>query len=203
MKNKVLALVVMLFACLPSQAKYSPIPLYQMILKADIAVYGEIESIHGKTFTLKVEGECFGDYFGSTIEVNKFQNWTCAQRFLAYKKKQRVFLLLVKSDEKWRILSGGGEGEMLLNEDQIYVRSSSYAPETTLELKKPDSLSHCGVKMDFELFKAGVSGLRKHFNYIPGKNMFDFKIKQTGSREELEQFKNGSSFNYHLTEKCK
>ena len=118
-----LALVLVLavpLAAAPGAAKYWPFELHRMVAAADLVVVGRIAEVDAKTFRLDVEdllaGET-GQWPGERLEVVRFQDWPCAQRWTPYATGQRVLLFLQRHEDEqghrsWRILSGGGEGEM-------------------------------------------------------------------------------------------
>ena len=101
--------------------KYVPLRLHEMILIADLVVDGVIVDVSEETFTAEVQQVVLGKDPGRRIEVRRFKNWTCASRWADYAADQRVLLFLADDHmgPPFRILSGGGEGEMPI------LRSSS------------------------------------------------------------------------------
>ena len=124
MPRFLLALVALSAATLASAPpRYSPYTFHTMVARADLIVAGTIQKVEEHTFHLKIEREIHGVPGGRSLEVLRFTDWTCAMRWTHYAAGQRVVLFLqrVPADETkaaeprradWRILSGGGEGEM-------------------------------------------------------------------------------------------
>ena len=119
MKKFTLLLSIVLVG-LSARADYAPLDISQMILQADKIIYGEIVSVGNQKLLIKIEGSVTGDE-GELI-INKFQNWTCAHRWVDYAKGQRSLFLLRKYENEYYIMSGGGEGELPLVNESLMVR---------------------------------------------------------------------------------
>ncbi|MBD78526.1 MAG: hypothetical protein CL840_06380 [Crocinitomicaceae bacterium] len=105
-----------------SNAAYTPYKLYEMIMQADVIVYGTISKVDSETFTLVIDGDVTAK---RSIRVERFQDWTCARRWTEYKVGQRVFLFLKKRKRKLFIISSGGEGELPIINDSLYIHARS------------------------------------------------------------------------------
>lgn len=103
-------------------AKYAPMSAEAMIRGADVVVSGEIVSVGDGTLTVRVEERIAGPEPGEHLTVRQFRDWTCAQRWLPYAPGQSVVLLLVEDADGLRILSGGGEGELRIEGETVWVR---------------------------------------------------------------------------------
>ena len=115
MRYKILILFA-LFFCSFIKAKYLPTPLWEMALTADKIVYGEITELHENDYTLKIISNATND--SGTIKIQRFKDWTCAARWTPYAKGQKVVVFLEKRENVYHIMSGGGEGEMeVMNEN--------------------------------------------------------------------------------------
>jgi len=74
-------------------ADYSPKELYEMVIKADKIVYGEVISFDSNYYFLKISGSLTNDT--GIIKVRRFENWTCAHRWANYEVCQKLLLFLV------------------------------------------------------------------------------------------------------------
>ena len=201
------------------RADYSPTPLNYMILEADLAVYGEIDSVIDNYFFLKIKNKVFGDYNDTIIKVKKFQNWRCAQRWTKYEVGQNVFLFLVKDTNKdWSIMSGGGEGEIPIVNENIFLYAcyGLYMPfvnfvridtsgkhiSKKFEVYEIYGANFSGVKFKLDEFTDAVAGIRACFHLTKGKYRIEDKIKFICTDEKLNNYKSKSKLNNWLTEEC-
>lgn len=104
-----------------SFADYEPTPLPELIIKSDLIVEGEIVGLDSLTFTLKVNDCIKGDSTATRIQVEKFEDWTCANRITPYEKGQKeiVFLIQSRKTQKWKLMGATDEGELLIQNDSI------------------------------------------------------------------------------------
>ncbi len=188
------------------KADYSPTPLNYMILEADLAVYGEIDSMADKYFFLKIKNKVFGNYNDTAIKVKKFQDWRCAVRWTKYEVGQKVFLFLQKDENKdWSIMSGGGEGELPIVEDTIYIYSyySTYMPfPKNYEVYKIYGAKFSGLELNLNQFSEAVAGIRACFRLTKGKMRVDDKIELMCTSEKLDIYKSKSKLNNWMAETC-
>lgn len=188
------------------RANYSPTSLNYMILESDIAVYGEIDSITGNYFFLKIKNEIFGNYNDTIIKVKKFQNWICAERWTKYEVGQNVFLFLLKDDNAdWSIMSGGGEGELPIVKENIYIYSfySTYMPfPKNYEVYKIYGSNFTGLELKLNEFTDAVAGIRDCFRLTKGEMRIDDRIELMCTNEKLDIFESKSKLNSWLAEKC-
>lgn len=202
-----------------ARADYSPTQLHYMILEADLTVYGEIDSVIDNYFFLKIKNKVFGEYNDTIIKVKKFVNWTCAQRWTEYKAGQNVFLFLVKDINKnWSIMSGGGEGELPIVKENIYLYAfySIYMPfinfdriDTSgkhipkkFEVYEIYDSNFSGVKFKLDEFADAIEGIRACFQLTKGQYRTEDKIKLICTDERLNTYKSKSELNNWLAEKC-
>ena len=59
-------------------ANYSPQKLFEMIIKVERIVYGEIITLDSNTYTILIEGSITDET--GTITIERFENWPCAHR---------------------------------------------------------------------------------------------------------------------------
>lgn len=104
-------------------AKYRPLKLYEMIIKAEKIVYGTITKLDSTHFTLQIEGSLTSD--AGVIRIARFEDWTCAQRWTKYEVGQRLLLFLTTVDGELVSMSGGNEGELPIIEDSVFINGFS------------------------------------------------------------------------------
>jgi hypothetical protein len=125
-------LALVMLAAAPAFADYSPPSIRMLVLGAEAIVEGTITNTivgpQGGHFILEVASVLAGPVATPEIEVVKFSNWTCAQRWAPYARGQRVLLFLAKGKTAaWHILSAGGEGEMPIVGGKIITHYSELA----------------------------------------------------------------------------
>jgi|GEM_PF-5217385 len=115
-----------------SFADYEPTPLPELIIKSDLIIEGEIVGLDSLTFTLKVSDYIKGDSTTALIQVQKFEDWTCANRITQYEKGQKeiVFLTQNRKTQKWRLMGAADEGELLIQSDSITYEDIYWNPKS-------------------------------------------------------------------------
>ena len=121
--RRLLAIATLLSLPAGAAADYSPPALSDLVLASDAIVVGEIVALGPDTFTLEVDEVVAGNVASRRIEVQRFEDWTCAARWAAYAIGQRALLFLNADGARWQIRSAGGEGEMPLVGDRVHVPS--------------------------------------------------------------------------------
>jgi hypothetical protein len=180
-RSCILTFILLLFL-VPSKADYQPLSLPEMIIQAECIAYGTIQFTDDEFFTLEIENLVYGSMNEKQITVKRFVDFSCASRWAPYAPGQKVFLFLKKNTlNQWTILSDGGEGELPVEDDKIYI-SSWYGFD--LEFKvcyRTDSkgLTHAyyyqaydlynaiyyGVEFELIEFVSAVQGLKQHCKY--------------------------------------
>ncbi|MBU0763675.1 MAG: hypothetical protein KJ607_02445, partial [Bacteroidetes bacterium] len=204
------------FSC---RADYSPLPLHYMILNADLALFGEIIAADEKTFTLKIEGEAFGDYNGAQITVKRFSDWTCAWRWTEYAEGQKVFLFLNRQEDgDWEIMSAGGEGEMPVHNGKVYLSGYYGYTMPFVDYIRIDTTGkdhhynhqayelygavYQGVELNLEEFRDAVSRIRSCFIYKKGNKAPDDRIETNCTKDDLIGIRERSKLHNWLVDKC-
>lgn len=110
---------------LASAPDYRRYRLHELALLADHVVVGTIDAQREETFELAVEQTWVGQP-QARLNLEKFQDWTCAGRYAPYLVGQRVLLFL----RQGQVMGAGDEGEMpLVGEGALVpygVRGSRY-----------------------------------------------------------------------------
>jgi FKBP-type peptidyl-prolyl cis-trans isomerase len=110
-------------------AKYRPPAFYDLVGASDLIVFGEIQEVKEKTFVLQVLEKLMGFNCPSSIEIEKFKDWTCSQRWTPYQKGQKVVAFLTyhpnyqKQDiaSPYQLRSAGCEGEFPVDGESVYA----------------------------------------------------------------------------------
>ena len=163
-----------------TSSEYRPYELYEMILKADKIVFGEIESMDTTSFRLKIEKNLTGE--DTELTIQKFEDWACANRWADYKVGQKLFLFLRVYNNELLAMGGGNEGELPVIEDSIFLHGLSLKipPPPGSEINEADvyfgferhkvyGQYFNGCKVDFEGFIKSVRRIRKCFKIEYGK----------------------------------
>ena len=110
----VTALLTLVSAAPPAAAKYVPETFSTMAKQSHRIVAGKITKLDEKIFTLEIETVYAGELREGekTMEVFRFQDWTCAARWAKYAVGQRVVVFVKRAKGQWALRSAGGEGEM-------------------------------------------------------------------------------------------
>ncbi len=75
-------------------AKYSPLPLFDMVGSSDLVLVGTIAEVADETFVMRIDTVVAGKHPGKTIEIARFRDWPCARRWTPYATSQRVLVCL-------------------------------------------------------------------------------------------------------------
>jgi hypothetical protein len=102
-------------------ADYDPTPLPQMIVEADLIIQGKIMRIDSVYYTIIISDQIKGYWNIKTIQINKFEDWECANRLAPYERGQEmiVFLRADTTKNEWKIIGAGNEGELMIRNDSI------------------------------------------------------------------------------------
>src|SRR5262249_51857831 len=109
--------VVFVLSCRSAAAEYTPPHFFELVGGANLIVSGEIQSVGGETYILKIERVLGGDFSAPTIEIKRFRDWACSQRYAPYEKGQRLVAFLEQRESNdgqkpiYRTMSAGCEGE--------------------------------------------------------------------------------------------
>jgi len=105
-------------------ADYREVYSIGLIERASLIIKAKIVEIKDSTIECAIQKIYKGEHKSDTIQITKFENWTCAYRYYSYEINQEaIFYLEKKADVKYyRIISGGNEGEMPIYNDSIYYK---------------------------------------------------------------------------------
>lgn len=123
MKKLILILAATL-SFFKAQADYDPTLLPELIDKSDLIIYGEIVTIQKANVTVKAFETIKGAKPKGNLVIDKFENWTCANRFAPYRigQKEYFFLKRKKSVNQYFALGAANEGEMPVANQKVYYK---------------------------------------------------------------------------------
>jgi hypothetical protein len=123
---KRLFLLLLLFLCaFDSRADYEPTFLPELVIQADLIIYGEITTVYPNYVAVKTIQTIKGQFRSADerVFITKFKSWTCAQRFASYKAHQQlVFFLKQQNNGKYAIIGAGDEGEIPVIANKVYYK---------------------------------------------------------------------------------
>lgn len=179
------ALTVALLFLLSSSAgaEYTPLPFYDLVGASGLVAVGEITELRPKTYVFRIERVLVGKCESQEIEITRFQDWSCAQRWSPYEVGQRqiVFVdlkpLETDADQPanpplYRVRSGGGEGEFPIVDDQVYLM----APIPWEERPKEKIGRRHAVKQPLETVASAIEGYA---------NWFSLTVEQQNGRRRI------------------
>ena len=105
-----------------AQADYEATTLPELITRSAIIVRGTIKEVGASNITITLQALLKGKLTDSSLVIEKFRDWTCAQRFAPYARGQEVVFFLSEQDGNYKILGAGDEGEIPIVKNQAYYR---------------------------------------------------------------------------------
>ena len=181
-------------------ADYDPTPLPQLIIESDIILEGEIISQDSLTFTLEIINWIKGDSTLKKISIEKFENWTCANRITEYEigQKEIVFLLQHKKTKKWITMGAGNEGELLIQNDSITYEDIYWDSESGCSKLDYFGQEVCGWRYSLKDFKAGIEFYISEFPKLKSESKTENKIANRLKGNEPYKRMIYETFNYLL-----
>ena len=129
--------------------KYKSTYLPELIDQAEVIAYCEIVKLNNdNSITIDVCQFLKGGGPSNELSVARFENWTCAGRWAAYKvgQKELIYLVKDKSGITWNILGAGNEGEMPIDNSYLYYSDPYLNLDLNRELYKVQDVSFLGYK---------------------------------------------------------
>lgn len=167
--------------------RYRRHKLYELVARADCIVAGEIVRLDGNSFDVAVETRVRGSSVPDPLRVRRFEDWTCASRWTEYAKGQRVLLFLSRPAAKagaFRILGGGGEGEMPLASDSVVVRG--YAVQGFQGLEHEVTGGMCsGPLVPLREIADAIGAFAEAFSWERGKDGWPERLEFRSEQQAL------------------
>ena len=113
------------------KADYITPKIYEMTLRADKIVQGEIICIDDDVIELRVQKSLTNG--AKTITFAKFKEWNCGKRWTAYEIGQKALFFLHSSNDKLRTMGLGDEGELPIINEKVYVDDILFSWKVLIE----------------------------------------------------------------------
>src|SRR5688572_26348041 len=185
--------------------KYYRYKLFELALCADVVVAGEIVDVGSAAFALRVEERIVAPDVPDRMKVRRFVDWTCAQRWAEYRAGQRVLLFLdwpAATSSEFRILGGGGEGEMPLSGSEVIVRGYEVLGHEGGP-HRVDGVDVEGARVDLGELVAAVRGLRAALEWTEGSGTEQVRSVRPRDGEQAKSFGKSSGTARHLWEEAR
>lgn len=184
-------------------ARYSPLDPAELILQADLIVAGTITSVDA-TFTIRVDEVIAGKADEAELEVLRFEDWMCAQRYAPYEPGQRAIFHLqfqrgdtgtVFRDYPLQVMGAGNEGESPLHGTMSFHRAHSFKGDTR-ERHQIGKHEFVGLAVPEAEYTQAARALLRCYTWTrkPGGRFFHLGVglKQTCSDAALETYRTSS-----------
>jgi len=161
-------------------ADYEPTPLPQLIIDSDLILQGKIIRHDSTTFTLIISDLIKGDYTLHSIQIQKFEDWTCANRLPEYQTGQEeiIFLKANTKTNEWFTMGAANEGELLIQKDSIIYEDIYYDSKSGCKELDYFDFKICGWIYLLTDFKNGVSEYIRNFEQIETQYMVDYSLPE-------------------------
>ena len=218
------AVAAPLYVAAAAEGKFSPLGLSNLCGGADLIVLGTICEVHDGTFAIDVvqtntgvvatgrevrdgtfavdvEKVIAGSFEETPLEVRKFSDRACGRRRTPYEVGQRVLLFLARGapgePHTWRIMGGGGEGEMLVEGEVVIPR----VPASPAWAHKHDDAYYTDQpqRVSLEPLLAAIRDHRRCFKFITYPELCGAcGVRQTCAIEEVEELRRRSELHGFL-----
>lgn len=120
----ILLLLFLTASFLTCRADYETTKLDRLLDGADLIVECKIKKVLKEKIEVSIVTFLKGSRKDSTLTVNKFTNWTCAERWDNYRKGQTEIMFLRLDDQGFLYPMGSAnEGEMPIKGDTVFYKS--------------------------------------------------------------------------------
>lgn len=122
--KKILLLIVLWSFSLTSRADYTYMTLSSLIIHSENCVLGTIVKMDINYFYLKTKSVIFGVAESDTLQIMRFESWSCGRRYDEYKIGQKEIVCFQKSNkviDDYELIGygAGGEFEIQILADSI------------------------------------------------------------------------------------
>lgn len=123
-KFRFIIIAISLFFSISTYAKKAFMAFEKIVQDADLIVTGNIVSVKENSYILRINKVLKGNT-DSTIEVQKFNEWTCDIRYAKHKVGEKLCVLLERKSSKWEIINGSC-GELPVKNDSLSVHQYQF-----------------------------------------------------------------------------
>jgi hypothetical protein len=120
--KQVCLLLAFFFSVYTARADYEPTYLPGLITKSNLIVRGIIRQVMPSSIRVAIQSVYKGKITDSLVTIEKFKNWTCAQRFGAYATGQEALFFLDNKNGIYKITGAGNEGEIPVVNGKAYYK---------------------------------------------------------------------------------
>ena len=201
-KNLVAAVCALLSCMVVAKADYDPMTLYQMLVRADIVVSGEITRVDDSTYELQVDRSFRPSQLPSALTVSRTEHESLASRWMDYVPGQQIVLFAmagVAIDAPLTLLGATGEGEIPRDDRAIYIPRLAQTDRTPaiFQLAERDVL---GYQIDADEFSRAVDGFVRCFkSELIDTASSSVKLVQLCDDTELARLRTDSWLAEHLS----
>jgi len=162
--KSLITLSIFLICISTSKADYKRLLIHETINVSQLIIQGKIIKVDSTYFTFEIKKCIKGEHFNKTIEVKRFKNWSCASRWGNYQINQEALLCLIKRNNNWEVTGFGNEGEMPIENDNLYI-ITPYGLKGKSTYKK-----HAAIKLSLKEALDGIT------YYISSKDILEKAI---------------------------
>jgi len=195
-----LVILILLLVGHRALADYDPTSLPQLIIESDLILVGEIVNQDSLTFTLRITDWIKGDSTSRDIKIQKFEDWTCANRITKYQigQKEIIFLVQDKKTKKWITMGAGNEGELLIQNDSITYQDIYWDSKSSCSKLDYFGQTVCGWRYSLEDFMTGIRFYIPEFPKLKKEYVTEHKIVHRLKGNEPYKRMIYETFNYLL-----
>ena len=179
-----LVTIFIFLVSLKSYADYEPTPLPELVIDSELIIHGKIIDIDSETFTIDIIEKIKGDFNNQIIQIQKFEDWECANRLPKYQigQEELIFLIQHKETKEWIIMGAGIEEELFIQNDSVIYEDIYYDSKSGCSEINYSGYNVCGWKFSLQEFKTDIKLYLKDFPEILTTYKKSFKI--TNLRKE-------------------
>lgn len=177
-------------------ADYIPTDLCDLISQANLCAYGTITEVNKHFFVFKPLNVVCADSLSVSYNIEKFENWTCAQRVVSYQRGQRLILFGTRCTNKYekfqyKIMGAADEGELIEDDTCVAYNGKKY---NTADFIK--ALKDCHTNLKKLTTQLRDSSLSSDVSYFESKHPINREFVQclktdVGRSSEAERFETG------------
>ena len=156
--KKLLLMLAATLSFFKAQADYEPTLLPELIDGSDLIFYGEIVEMQKGVITAKAVEIIKGVNPKGDVVIDKFKNWTCANRFAPYRigQTELFFLKREKAVSHYYALGAANEGEMPVINQKVYYQNQYLRIDKNPRLFKVYGGAICGYVYDKSKFSEAL-----------------------------------------------
>jgi hypothetical protein len=188
-----LLVIAFIFCTTAVQAKKVNYPFEALVGLADMIVTGYISHVSGDSSYIFVIDQTVKGEMKKEVIVKVFTNWTCDIRWKKPEVGQKLFLFLLKKNDRYETI-GGSDGEIFIVENKLRL-FNIFNPMITKGFTETDS-----PKLDDVI--VSIKNLMSCYSFSR-RNNYSFIFSPIKNENEILIFKKANSFSIWLFDKVK